>query len=174
MENPAKVTRWKVRFFAVWQEGREAAWLKSMSADGWHLKRVLPLFYQFEKGEPQDYEYTLDFMIEARTDMQEYRNLIEDAGWEYVGDMSGWQYFRIDADKEQDAVIYSDEESLKGKYRRVLAILCLSGLPLFTLFLTGGLNRPAVTGTFLIYVIATLMVFLLYAIFRTALLVIRK
>ncbi len=130
MNSPANETMWKFRFIAVWQEGKEVLWLKSMSAQGWHLKKVSFLMYQFEKGEPHDYEYSLDFRIEARTDMQEYRGLIEDSGWQYVGHMGGWQYFRIDADKAADAEIYSDTESLKGKYKRVLLLLCLSSLPL--------------------------------------------
>jgi len=169
-----KQTTWKFGFFPVWQEGRESRWLRSMSAKGWHLKRVCLVFFQFEKGEPADYEYTLDFIIEANTDMQEYRGLIEDSGWQYIDNMSGWQYFRIDADKAKDAEIYTDEDSLKGKYRRVLAILSLSGLPLFIMFLTGSMNRPYITGTFLIYLIGCLMVFMLYAIIRMLLLVLRK
>jgi len=174
MYSPARETKWKFRFIAVWQEGKEVLWLKSMSAQGWHLKRVCFLWYEFEKGEPHDYEYTLDFRIEARTDMQEYRGLIEDSGWEYIGHMGGWQYFRIDADQAACAEIYTDAESLKSKYKRVLLLLCLSGLPLFVIFMNGGLNRPAITDSFLIYVIGTISALLLYSILRTLLLILRN
>jgi len=169
-----KTTLWKFRFFAVWQEGKEVLWLKSMSAKGWHLKRVGFLSYEFEKGEPRDYEYTLDFRLEVREDMREYRGLIEDSGWQYLGHMGGWQYFRIEADKAAGAEIYSDTESLMGKYWRVVTILAISGLPLFIMFMSGSLNRPALTETYLIYVIYTLLALLVYSIFRTLLLIRRK
>jgi len=169
-----KKSMWKIRFFAVWHEGREVLWLKSMSAKGWHLKRVGFLLYEFEQGEPHDYEYALDFRVEARTDMQEYRGLIEDSGWQYIGHMAGWQYFRIEANKAAGAEIYSDAESLIGKYRRVLAILSLSALPLFVLFLNGALNRPALTGTPIIYVIYAIMALMVYSILRVLLLIYRK
>ena len=101
-----------------------------MSAKGWHLSRVGLLNYEFEKGEPRAYEYALDFRVEARRDLQEYLGLVVDSGWEHLGNMGGWQYFRIDADKAELAPIYSDKESLAGKYRRVLAVLCISPLPI--------------------------------------------
>jgi len=169
-----KKAMWKIRFFPVWQEGREALWLKSLSADGWHLKQVNLLVYEFEKGETRDYEYALDFRIETQTDMQEYRGLIEDSGWQYIDHMSGWQYFRIETDKAAGAAIYSDNESLRDMYRRILVILSLSGLPLFILFMNGALNRPALTETFIIYVIYTLLALLVYSIFRMLLLILRK
>jgi len=166
-----KKTIWKFRFIAVWQEGKEVQWLKTMSAKGWHLKRVVFLFYEFERGEPHDYEYALDFRIESRTDMQEYRAIIEDSGWQYVGHMGGWQYFRIEADKAAGAKIYSDTESLKGKYWRVLGIVSVSGLPLFVMFLSGALNRPYLTETFIIYVIYIMLALIAYSIFRMLLLI---
>ena len=101
-----------------------------MSAKGWHLSRVVLLNYEFEKGEPRAYEYALDFRVEARSDLQKYLGLVVDSGWEHLGNMGGWQYSRIDAGKAELAPIYSDKESLAGKYRRVLAVLCISPLPI--------------------------------------------
>ncbi len=167
-------TMWKLRFFAIWREGEEARWLKSMSADGWHLKNVGFLIYEFEKGEPHDYEYALDFRIEVRTDMQEYRGLIEDSGWHYLTHMGGWQYFRIDANKTAGAEIYSDTKSLMGKYWRVLGILGLSALPLLVIFLNYVLSQPTVTHTFPIYVFSILLAIIVYSVFRILLLILRK
>jgi len=118
MRRPEKNRVTKFRFFTVWQEGKEEQWFKTMSAKGWHLSRVGLLNYEFEKGEPRAYEYALDFRVEARRDLQEYLGLVVDSGWEHLGNMGGWQYFRIDADKAELAPIYSDKESLAGKYRQ--------------------------------------------------------
>lgn len=173
MGRPEKDRVTKFRIFTVWQEGKEEQWLKTMSAKGWHLCRVGFLNYEFEKGEPRDYEYSLDFRLEARCDMQEYLGLIEDSGWKHLGNMGGWQYFRIDADRAGLAPIYSDEESLAGKYRRVLVVLCVSGLPLMIMLSTGSLNRPAVTDTFIGYLIGAVLILLVYAAFRTLLTIVR-
>jgi hypothetical protein len=174
MVGTKKQSRWKFGFFPVWQEGREGRWLKSMSANGWHLKKVRLFFYQFEKGEPRDYEYVLDFVNETGADMQEYRGLIEDTGWQYIDKMSGWQYFRIDANKAKNAAIYTDTESLKDKYRRILTMLGVSGLPLMLFVVTGSLDRPYITDTFLVYVIGALMAFWFYAVIRMSVLILRK
>ncbi len=171
MTRSEKKTTRKFRFFAVWREGREALWLQSMSAKGWHLKHVSFLSYVFEKGSPQDYTYTLDFRIEVSTDMQEYLAMIEDSGWQHIGRMGGWQYFRIATDKAAGAEIYSDLESLLGKYWRVLGVLCLSALPLFTLLLTGSLSRPGLTETPIIYVIYAVAALIGYSIIRMLVLI---
>ena len=174
MNRTEKVSKWKFGFFLVWQEERESRWLKSMSAQGWHLKQVMVFLYRFEKGEPRDYEYSFDFITGGRTDLQEYRGLVEDTGWQYIDNMGGWQYFRIDADKAEGAEIYTDMDSLKAKYRRVLAFLCLSGFPLAMMFMSGSLDRLVENNSPLIYPIAVIMVMLLYAIFRLSIMVLRK
>jgi len=169
MKTTEKQLVWKLRFFAIWQEGKETRWLKSMSARGWHLKRVVFLFYQFEKGEPRDYEYSHDFRIESKTDLEDYRALVEDTGWQYIDHMSSWQYFRIDAAKAKDASIYSDQESLKGMYQRILWLLAVSGLPLFIFILNGGLERPG----FIYNVVGVMVLLILYAIIRVGLLMMK-
>jgi len=95
-------------------------------------------------------------------------------GWQYIDNMGGWQYFRIDADKAAGAQIYTDMDSLKAKYRRVLAFLCLSGFPLAMMFMTGSLDRLVENNSPLIYPIAAIMAMLLYAIFRLTIMLLRK
>jgi len=172
MERSEKNRVTKFRFFTVWQEGKEEQWLKTMSAKGWHLCRVGLMNYEFEKGEPRDYEYALDFRLEVRCDLQEYLGLIEDSGWEHLGNMGGWQYFRIYADRAELAPIYSDKESLAGKYKRVLTVLCISALPLLIMLSSGSLNRPAVTDTFIGYLIGAVLILLAYAVLRTLLMIV--
>ncbi len=167
MSQPEPQTMTKYRFFTVWQEAREEKWLKSMSANGWHLCRVGFFNYEFEKGEPRDYEYFMDFRLETRCDMKEYLGLIQDSGWKHLGYMGGWQYFRIESDRAGQAPIYSDKESLIGKYRRVLTLLCISGLPLTIMLSSGSLNRPAVTNTVIGYLIGAVLILLVYSIIRT-------
>ena len=59
----------------------------------------------------------------------------EDAGWEHLGHMGGWQYFRTLAGEGELPEIYSDPDSKIQKYHRILAYLTIF-LPIMIIFLT--------------------------------------
>lgn len=110
----------KFRWFWPWQDEVEEAWLREMSQHGLHLASVGVFgVYSFASGQPQDYVYRLDYINPAK-DKPAYLQLFQDAGWEHVGEMSGWQYFRKLAQNGELLVIYSDAESKAEKYRRLL------------------------------------------------------
>lgn len=114
----------KFKWFWAWQDEQEEAWLRSMSQKGWHLSSIgLPCIYGFRASEPQDYVYRLDYQTFPKKDKQEYLQLFYDAGWEYIGEMSGWQYFRKEAKEGEALEIFTDVESKVTKYKRVLAFL---------------------------------------------------
>ncbi len=108
-----KIFHW----FWVWDDDKEEAWLREMSQQGKHFKSVnLPAEYVFETGEPMDYVYRLDYFID-RKDMPTYLQIFEDAGWDYMGEMAGWQYFRIVNVNGETPEIYSDKASKAKKYQ---------------------------------------------------------
>ncbi len=87
-------TMHKFKWFWAWQDDKEEFWLRTMSLKGWHLVAVKPFgSYNFKAGEKTDYTYCLDYQINKK-DRENYLQLLQDAGWEHVGEMSGWQYFR--------------------------------------------------------------------------------
>ena len=116
----------KFKWFWAWQDEQEEAWLRSMSQKGWHLSSVsvgLPGIYRFRAGEPQDYVYRLDYQTHKKEAQQDYLQLFSDAGWEHLGEMSGWHYFRKEAKEGESLEIYTDVESKVAKYKRVLTVL---------------------------------------------------
>ena len=113
-----KDTLTKLKFFGVWQDQQEEAWLREMGRQGWHLSSLFPLIYTFTRGEPRDDVYRLDF-IEPKKDLDDYLQLYRDAGWEYLGSLTGWRYFRRPYEAGEAAEIYTDAESKMQKYRRV-------------------------------------------------------
>jgi len=114
----------KFRWFWPWQDEQEEAWLRSMSQNGWHLLSVgLAGIYRFRAGEPYDYVYRLDYQIHKKKDEQDYLQLFSDAGWEYIGEMSAWQYFRKEVKEKETPEIFTDIESKVTKYKRVMAFL---------------------------------------------------
>jgi hypothetical protein len=116
----------KVKWFFPWQDEKEESWLRSMSRKGWHLSSIgLPCIYRFRDGGPRDYVYRLDYQTFPNKDKQEYRQLFRDAGWEYIGEMSAWQYFPKEVKEGEAPEIYTDVESKVAKYRRVLTFLAI-------------------------------------------------
>ncbi|MBN1267831.1 MAG: DUF2812 domain-containing protein [Anaerolineales bacterium] len=121
----------KFKFFGAWQDDREEAWLEEMAQQGYHLKEVgFPLVYGFEEGVPQRVVYRLDYTSLRKLDREDYFQLFHDAGWEWVGEMAGWQYFRRSVAEGETAEIYTDNQSKIEKYRRVLGLLVIL-LPTF-------------------------------------------
>jgi hypothetical protein len=151
----------KFKWYWPWQDEEQEDWLREMSQKGWHLSSVgLPSFYYFKSGGPEDFVYQLDYRSQSKKDQENYLQLFVDAGWEHVGEMSGWQYFRKPANAEGGLEIFTDRESKIEKYRRRLIFLLIFLLPLFISL------RSLVTRSdypwMLILLLVTLVLFVLY------------
>jgi hypothetical protein len=131
----------KIKWFFPWEDEQEEAWLTSMSQKGWHLSSVrLPCTYRFRAGEPRDYVYRLDYQTFPNKDKQEYQQLFRDAGWDYIGEMSAWQYFRKEVKEEEPLEILTDVESKTAKYTRILAFLWFFWVVLIVIFPVKGIS----------------------------------
>ena len=120
----------KARWFWPWQDEKEEAWLGEMSQKGWHLQSVsLPCIYTFGSGEARNYTYRLDYVSDFETKKTEYLQIFRDAGWDYLGEMSNWRYWRKLPKPGETAEIFTDTESKLRKYKRLLGymvfFLCL-------------------------------------------------
>lgn len=119
------------KWFWPWQDEQEETWLGEMARQGWHL--VTPgLFgqYTFTAGEKREVIYRLDFVSDYKKD-ESYLQLFQDAGWEHVGVLGGWQYFRKEVKPGETPEIFTDHDSKIAKYQRLLIYLVIF-LPLFT------------------------------------------
>lgn len=128
----------KIRLFWAWEDEKEEAWLNSMAQQGWHFTNFgLPGTYYFEQGAPRNDIYRLDYQLNPK-DKTAYLQLFQDAGWENVGAMGGWQYFRKSASPGEQPEIYTDNESKARKYSHLMLILVVF-LPIYiNLMLTAG------------------------------------
>jgi len=125
----------KFHWFWAWDDDKVEVWLREMSKQGWHFKSAgYPGYYIFEQGEPGDYTYRLDYFIN-RKDIQNYLQLFHDAGWHYLGEMGGWQYFSQKGLIGEEQEIYSDKESKAKKYLGLLLYLIFLFPILFTFIL---------------------------------------
>jgi hypothetical protein len=125
----------KRKWFWAWQDEKEEDWLAEMARQGLILDDVpLPGSYQFIPGEPADYVYRLDYQSLKTKDKDSYLQLFSDAGWEQVGEMGGWMYFRHEGTQGEAPEIYSDLDSKIGKYQRVMLFLVIL-LPIILMLL---------------------------------------
>ncbi|HEY46444.1 MAG TPA: DUF2812 domain-containing protein [Anaerolineae bacterium] len=161
-----KKTLRRLKWFFAWQDDQEEEWLRDMARKGWHLSALgLPGFYTFTHGEPQDVVYRLDFTT-PKIDMDEYMQLFRDAGWEHLGSLAGWQYFRKPADVEGANQIYTDPESKIQRYRRLLGYLTLF-LPIMIVLFT-RIGDPSSVPFFSVMKLfsAVVLIFFAYAMVR--------
>ena len=153
----------KRKWFWAWQDEQEEAWLQEMSQSGLHFDAVtFPGSYRFIEGEPEDYVYRLDYQALRAKDKDSYLQLFEDAGWEHVGEMGGWVYFRIKSKPGETPEIYSDFESKIGKYYRVMIYLAIF-LPILLILNPDMGDRYGIFSDVLEGLFAVMMLFYAYA-----------
>ena len=120
---------------------REALYLGEMHAKGWKLKEVsysnlvVAVKYTFEKCQPEQVSYQLDFYPMKKSERASYLQLFKDCGWEHITDFNSFSYFRkahseIESDTEFE--IYNDAT---GKLAMIKRILIMRMLPILILFL---------------------------------------
>jgi hypothetical protein len=115
----------KFRWFWTWNDDQEAAWLAKMSSQGLHLADPGVLgFYKFLAGERRDYIYHLDNLTFNKSDRNVCVKFFRGLGWEYLGQMGGWQYYRKDA-KKNAKDIFADKASRVAMYRRMMLVASL-------------------------------------------------
>ena len=123
------------RIFTIADYEREALYFREMHAKGWKLRKVsysILLFvvkYTFEKCQPEQVSYQLDFYPMEKSERTSYLQLFKDCGWEHITDFNSFSYFRkahseIESDAEFE--IYNDAT---GKLDMVNRILRLRLLP---------------------------------------------
>jgi hypothetical protein len=161
----------KFRWFWAWQDEKEEAWLHEMAIQGFHLRSMrLPGSYEFEASEPRNDYYRMDYIID-RKDYENYLQLFKDAGWEHLGEMGGWQYFRTRGQGNAIPEIYTDKDSKVQKYQRLIMILIIF-LPIFVTMGTRQIDQTSrfselyLAGKFLINILMLIYAYAMIMIFR--------
>lgn len=99
--------------------------LSKYAKRGWLLESFAPFGYKLRKGDPQTFEYSVDYHTNVD---EEYYLIFEDAGWTYVCSAgNGFHIFRAAAGT---APIYSDTGTLIDKYEREKKTMSKAALPL--------------------------------------------
>ena len=130
------------RLFTSADYEREALYFREMHAKGWKLRKVsysILLFavkYTFEKCQPEQVSYQLDFYPMEKSERASYLQLFKDCGWEHITDFNGFSYFRklhsgIESDAEFE--IYNDATNKLDMINRILRMRLVPVLLLLAL-----------------------------------------
>ena len=128
------------RIFTIADYEREALYFREMHAKGWKLRKVsysILLFavkYTFEKCQPEQVSYQLDFYPMKKSERASYLQLFKDCGWEHITDFNSFSYFRkshSEIESNAEFEIYNDST---GKLAMVKRILIMRVFPIFLLF----------------------------------------
>lgn len=150
MSNTKKV----FRIFWAWQDHNEEIWLNQMARKGWALKSYNYL-YTFEKIDPVPYIYKLDYKATTNDDLDEYKMIFQETGWEYVTQYGKWHYFRTLETGEHPTEIYSESEFHIETYKNLLRNLTLS---LITFLIITGIVLLLQLSTFVFGLCISLLV----------------
>ena len=141
------------RIFTIADYEREALYFREMHAKGWKLRKVsysILLFavkYTFEKCQPEQVSYQLDFYPMERSERTSYLQLFKDCGWEHITDFNSFSYFRKAHSEIESNVEFEIYNDAAGKLAMVNRILRLRLVPVLLLlaihipFLLKLLNR---------------------------------
>lgn len=121
------------KWFTIFEYEKEQDYLRQMHKDGWKFVQVKGFgVYHFEKCEPKDVVYQLDYNKEGLEHKDEYVQMFADCGWEYILDYVGYSYFRKEVSEDGMAEeIFCDEDSRLQMMERVLKGRMLPLLVLF-------------------------------------------
>lgn len=121
------------RYFTIFEHEKEQDFLRTMHKSGWKFIKVTGIgLYHFEKCEPEDVIYQLDYNQEGLAHKEEYLQMFQDCGWEHLQEFVGYSYFRKPASETNGSEeIFCDDSSRLHMMERVFRGKVL---PLFSLF----------------------------------------
>lgn len=129
-------------WFLLTDYEKEEELLRKKHKEGYALVSVyIPGIYTFKRCPKEDVIYRMDFQQLDGKQLEDYKKMYRDFGWDYVSEMNDYCYFRKPAaqvTQEEDAEIFSDMESRLDMLKR---IMLKKLLPLGVIFLACGLPQ---------------------------------
>lgn len=128
-----KMMKRTFKFFSVADWEDEEAYLRAMHQKGWKLRNG-GLVYTFDRCEPEDVVYQLDYNEQGHKNHDEYVQMFADCGWEYIQDFAGYSYFRkpVSEMRPGEDGIFCDDMS---RYEMVKRVWSGRMVPVMAMFL---------------------------------------
>ena len=130
----------KFRYFTLFDYDIEEKWLTEMHASGWKLVSARLTLYTFERCEPENVVYKLDFREAKDGDRESYLAMFREYGWEFMYEINNYCCFRrsVRDTDEKELDIFSDRQSRIDMMKRIIRWRLL---PVLLIFLGGFLSN---------------------------------
>jgi hypothetical protein len=114
----------KFKVFLIWQDDKEEAWLHDQSNKGLRLDSVsFPFTYHFSINHQNKYSYHLNAPKDPGITLEAFSEPFEESGWERIGRMNGWNYFRKEYSGVTKPVLEWGNKSKADKYQKWMMFL---------------------------------------------------
>jgi hypothetical protein len=114
----------KFKLFFIWQDGKEEAWLHDLSEKGLRLDSVgFPFTYHFSAIPLNKYAYQLTALNDAGMSFDTFKEIFLKSGWEHIGRMNGWHYFRKEVSGEGEPVLEWGSKTKADRYQKFMMLL---------------------------------------------------
>lgn len=127
----------KVKWRFMLNFKKEEDWVNEMAKQGWNLTKFTSGRFVFMKGDPGEYIYRNELIIDKKkSEKEDYFNFLRENGIEMVHEMGGWIYLRkrtVDGDFD----LFTDYQSHLNYYQRLLRIM----YALVIVTLIGGISN---------------------------------
>ena len=156
------------KFRLYLDKDKETTWINEMAAKGYALEGFFAGFYSFEKCEPGEYVYQIDFGSKMYSVSDDYREFMAENNIEIVCLWGYWIILRKRA-SEGEFVLYTDVDSSIEHYTKILKMFkVVSILELICFFVEAlcAINGAAI-GIFGMFIIGILAVAMMRATLST-------
>lgn len=106
------------KFKLLFNKDEETVWINDLAKQGWAMKSFFLGFYSFERCQPGEYLYQIDFADKFGHLSRDYRDFMEEMGVEIVCQWGFWVILRRHA-QEGSFELYTDVESTMEHYRKI-------------------------------------------------------
>ena len=160
-------TKKELKFFSIAKHKEEEQYLRQQHQAGWKFIKVSGLgVYHFEKCQPEDVVYQLDYNQEGSANKAEYIKMFSDCGWDYLQEYVGYSYFRKPAaEMNGEEEIFSDGSSRQDMMKRVYMGRVLPLLAIFFAILLPQFISNLVRGNYGIAIVLGAMIMLYIVVF---------
>ena len=160
-------TKKELKFFSIAKHKEEEQYLRQQHQAGWKFIKVSGLgVYHFEKCQPEDVIYQLDYNQEGSANKAEYIKIFSDCGWDYLQEYFGFSYFRKPAaEMNGEEEIFSDSSSRQDMMKRVYMGRVLPLLAIFFAILLPQFISNLVRGNYGIAIVLGAMIMLYIVVF---------
>ena len=156
------------KFRLYLDKDKETTWINEMAAKGYALKGFFAGFYSFEKCEPGEYVYQIDFGSKMYSVSDDYREFMAENNIEIVCLWGYWIILRKRAN-DGEFVLYTDVDSSIEHYTKILKmfkVVTIIELICFFVEVLATMNGAAI-GIFGMIIIGLLIIALMRATLST-------